>query len=165
MFHAIALQLLDNKLKNKIGEEKSKELRCKIVEFLKNNDTTPTGEKYSSFLSGVGENDREIKWSTYLTSMSKPETFGDEIILRAVSHCFNVRIRVLSTTSPERFINYHSPDISDDSSTVHLGFIDKSLHYVRLQPKSTGKKLHFKSMVTFIQLQKKMWLCYVVGCC
>ena len=152
MFHAIALQLLDNKLKNKIGEEKSKELRYKIVEFLKNNDTTPTGEKYSSFLSGVGENDREIKWSTYLTSMSKPGTFGDEIILRAVSHCFNVHIRVLSTTNPE-FIDYNSPDISN-SSTVYLGFIDKSLHYVRLQPKSTGKKLHFKSMVTFIQLQK-----------
>jgi hypothetical protein len=107
MFHAIALQLLDNKLKNKIGEEKSKELRCKIVEFLKNNDTTPTGEKYSSFLSGVGENDREIKWSAYLTSMSKPRTFGDEIILRAVSHCFNVHIRVLSTTNPE-FIDYNS---------------------------------------------------------
>jgi hypothetical protein len=60
-------------------------------------------------------------------SMSKPETFGDEIILRAVSHCFNVRIRVLSTASPERFIDYHSPDISDDSSTVHLGFIDKKI--------------------------------------
>ena len=162
MFHAIALQLLDNKLKNKIGEEKSKELRCKIVEFLKNNDTTPTGEKYSSFLSGVGENDREIKWSTYLTSMSKPGTFGDEIILRAVSHCFNVRIRVLSTANPERFIDYNSPN---NSSTVYLGFIDNSLHYVRLQPEFTGKKLHFKSMVTFIQLQKKMWLCYVVGCC
>ena len=158
MFHAIALQLLDNKLKNKIGEEKSKELRCKIVDFLKINDTTPTGEKYSSFLSGVGENDREIKWSTYLTSMSKPGIFGDEIILRAVSHCFNVRIRVLSTANPE-FIDYNSPDISNspdnsDSSTVYLGFIDKFLHYVRLQPKSTGKQLHFKSMVTFIQLQK-----------
>jgi hypothetical protein len=85
-----------------------------------------------------------------------------EIILRAVSHCFNVRIRVLSTANPERFIDYNSPN---NSSTVYLGFIDRSLHYVRLQPKSTGKKLHFKSMVTFIQLQKKMWLCYVVGCC
>jgi hypothetical protein len=101
---------------------------------------------------------REIKWSTYLTFMSKPGTFGDEIILRAVSHCFNVCIRVLSTTSPERFINYHSPDISDDSSTVHLGFIDEFLHYVRLQPKSTGKKLHFKSMVTFIQYLAKFFL-------
>jgi hypothetical protein len=148
MFHAIALQLPDNNLKNKIGEERSKELRFEIVEFLKKNDTTPTGEKYSSF---VGENDREIKWSTYLTSMSKPGNFGDEIILRAVSHCFNVRIRVLSTASPERFIDYNLPN---NSSTVYLGFIDKSLHYVRLQPKSTGKKLHFKSMVTFIQLQK-----------
>jgi hypothetical protein len=148
MFHAIALQLPDNNLKNKIGEERSKELRFEIVEFLKKNDTTPTGEKYSSF---VGENDREIKWSTYLTSMRKPGNFGDEIILRAVSHCFNVRIRVLSTASPERFIDYNSPN---NSSTVYLGFIDKSLHYVRLQPKSTGKKLHFKSMVTFIQLQK-----------
>jgi hypothetical protein len=68
MFHAIALQLLDNELNNKTGEEKSNELRCKIVEFLKNNDTAPTGEKYSSFLSGVGENDRENKWSTYLES-------------------------------------------------------------------------------------------------
>ena len=154
MFHAIALQLLGNKLKSKIGEEKSKELRCKIVEFLKNNDTTPTGEKYSSFLSSVHENERESRWSTYLASMSKPGTYGDEIILRAVSHCFNVRIHVLSTASPERFIKYNSPDISEDSSTVYLGFIDESLHYVRLQPKSSGKKLHFKSMIINIQLQK-----------
>ena len=70
--------------------------------------------------------------------MSKPGSYGDEIILRAVSHCFNVHVRVLSTASPERFVDYHSPGISDDISTVYLGFIDRSLHYVRLQPKSTG---------------------------
>lgn len=164
MFHAIALQLLGNKLNNKIGEEKSKELRCKIVDFLKNNDTTPTGEKYSSFLSGVGENDREIKMKTYLASMKESGCYGDEIILRAVSHCFNVCIRVLSTASPERFIDYKS---RGDSSTVYLGFIDESLHYVRLQPKSSGKNLHFNAMVINIQLQQycdHIMLWVVVDC-
>ncbi|XP_063427089.1 uncharacterized protein LOC134710635 [Mytilus trossulus] len=127
LFHAVAYQLCFMLISKHILE-KSKELRQKIVDFLKNNDKTPNGESYSSFLS-CNENKRLEEWTKYLEGMCKLGEYGDEIIVRAISHCFNVNIWVLSTRTPNDFIKYPA---ASSTETVYLGFIHDSLHYVRL---------------------------------
>ncbi|VDH93569.1 Hypothetical predicted protein [Mytilus galloprovincialis] len=130
LFHAVAYQICFLLISKHILE-KSKELRQKIVEFLKNNEKTPNGEKYSSFLS-CNESERHVEWTKYLDSMCKQGEYGDEIVVRAISHCFNVNIWVLSTRTPNNFIIYPAANSTETSKTVYLGFIHESLHYVRL---------------------------------
>ncbi|CAG2224895.1 unnamed protein product [Mytilus edulis] len=130
LFHAVAYQICFMLISKHILE-KSKELRQKIVEFLKNNDKTPNGEKYSSFLS-CNESERHEEWTKYLDGMCKQGEYGDEIVVRAISHCFNVNIWVLSTRTPNNFIIYPAANSTETSKTVYLGFIHESLHYVRL---------------------------------
>ncbi|CAC5417760.1 unnamed protein product [Mytilus coruscus] len=130
LFHAV-VYLICFMLISEHLFEKSKELRRKIVDFLKKNDKTPNGEKYSSFLS-CNEKERNEEWTKYLDGMCNQGEYWDEIVVRAISHCFNVNIWVLSTHRPNDFIKYPAARSPETSKTVYLGFIHESLHYVRL---------------------------------
>ncbi|XP_052106161.1 uncharacterized protein LOC127738811 [Mytilus californianus] len=136
MFHAISHYIGDQiSTRPLIAEEKAKELRRKIVQYLEKNDTAPQGDKYSSFLEDEINDQKGDKWSKYLNSMKQQGTYGDEIILRAISHHFSVQILVLSTESPKRFLNYDPAQPNEQTKTIHLGFMHENRHYVRLEKK------------------------------
>ncbi|CAC5413662.1 OTUD3 [Mytilus coruscus] len=140
MFHAISHYIGDQISTHPlIGEQKAKELRTQTVQYLESNDTTPHGEKYSSFLEDQMNDQNGDKWSQYLNLMKKQGTYGDELILRAISHHFRVLILVLSTESPKKFIKYNPDQPNEHTKTIHLGYMHENRHYVRLENK---EKMH-----------------------
>ncbi|XP_071162447.1 uncharacterized protein [Mytilus edulis] len=138
LFHAISHYIGDQISEHPlIGEQKAKELRLQTVQYLEKNDTTPNGEKYASFLEDQTNDKNGDKWSQYLNSMKQQGTYGDELILRAISHHFSVHISVLSTESPERFSKYNPLQLNEQTKIIHLGFMHTNRHYVRLENKGT----------------------------
>lgn len=125
MFHAISHYIGDQTSSHpQVAEERAKELRMKIVQYLENNKfSTPNGEKYSSFLEDHKNDKNGDKWSQYLNSMKQQGTYGDELILRAISHHFSVQILVLSTISLKRFSKYDPVQPNKQTKTIYLPWV------------------------------------------
>lgn len=130
LYHAASEQM--GHFLNPIPEnERANELRHRLVNFLRQHPTTPQGESYSKWLTTNNET-----WEKYLDRMSRPGEFGDEIIIRALCHCFALKVCVLSTLNPDHISTYdpRQGDKGSRSHVVHLGHIHSGLHYVRLIP-------------------------------
>lgn len=124
LFHAASEQM-GHFLNLTPENERANELRRRLINFLRQH------QEYSKWPTTNNET-----WEKYLDRMSRPGEFGDEIIIRALCHCFALKVCVLSTLDPDQIQTYEPPQGNEGigSHVVHLGHIHSGLHYVRLIP-------------------------------
>ncbi|KAM7441969.1 hypothetical protein ABFA07_009003 [Porites harrisoni] len=103
-----------------------KQLRKKVVHYLKENPTLPDGTELFHFVEG------HPSWDAYLQSMKADGTWGDHVILHGAANCFDTCIHVISSHHREVLINPQREDV--DGNRLILGHLCE-LHYVSLIPR------------------------------
>jgi len=97
-------------------------VRSAVVEYL-----LQQKDKFAAFFE-------EGEWKEYIRKMAAPRTWGDELILRAASEAFQVRIHVISSTEQNWYIVYE-PEIglADDARNLFLTYVSP-IHYNTVAP-------------------------------
>lgn len=147
LFHAASQQMESSINSESHFADNARVLRRAVVDFLRNNSETPEGEPYNKWL-------RDESWESFLDRMSRDGEYGNEIILRAICHCYNINVHVLSTLNEEAFTSYRAA--SDDSYTIFLGHDHNSQHYVILKP--IGEIVDYFNMFLQLILSLFNWL-------
>ena len=61
---------------------------------------TANSDSFSIFFDSTNE------WQAYISSMSTPMTWGDELTLRAASDAYGIKIHVITTTKENWYLHY-----------------------------------------------------------
>ncbi|KAI8495468.1 hypothetical protein Bbelb_269230 [Branchiostoma belcheri] len=111
LFHAVARHLE--------GKPSAAEVRRKVVSWLRSNPYVD-GEHIKNWLPGATES----AWESYLRTMTMDGTWGDEIVLQAVSNTFGREVCVISNRHGNRRISYRPKGykFGGGGDTVFLGF-------------------------------------------
>ena len=126
MFHAVAEWL--NKLDNTFLSYE--DIRSSVVEWLEANPTMDNGVHLPDFVHNQNLDD-------YLSSLQE-NAWGDHITLIAVSHVYQVRIEVVSSSN-RNICTFESPSCIG-SRTIYLGH-ESEVHYHRLELESASNLL------------------------
>ncbi len=144
------------------------EVRATTIAWLRENpgyrlsDEPDNADTLSSWVSDT----QGISWDKYLSDMSAPFAWGDEITLKGIVEAFRVRIMLLSSTvDPDNYYSLHRPKGvdggKDDCPTlwmchfleVHYGSLLSDLEYERRQEQ---KRKQFVQLVGNMAAEKQL---------
>jgi len=136
-FRALADQIMAD-------QNRHKEVRKKIIDWLKGNEKYAVDDQSSTTLGDFLDRDQYPSWENYCYYMSGSRAWGDHLTLLAATEAFGVNLWILSSVevpdSPEtikhdfdQYITTLSPRIAKPNKTARLAHYHE-LHYTSLHP-------------------------------
>jgi len=136
-FRALADQIMAD-------QNRHKEVRTKIIDWLKGNEKYAVDEQNTTTLGDFLDRDQYPSWENYCYYMSGSRAWGDHLTLVAATEAFGVNLWILSSVevpdSPEptkigfdQYITTLSPRIAKPNKTARLAHYHE-LHYTSLHP-------------------------------